>query len=659
MARFVGGLLASLLVAAASAQPADVLDRLQRLGEQRPQEALRALQALPLPPAATPPVGSAASSVAPAPTDGAVEHRRWVEGLLLIQAGRPEEAMQLYAKAGDDHPASLLLRAWAERRADRHQRADELARQAVAALPTCASCDRRLAYELQWLSALTHDALGDLSAAERAQQQALALAEQLGDTHRQARSLADLAQLQQARGDAEGAQQRLRRALDLPGLEPTSEAFVQLGKALVARAVGDSDGQRSALERALKLADPASRFANLVRVNLSDYWLHRGDAQQARSLAAAALSGAQGLNDAGLTRMARHNLVISLIQLRDLAQARLLSPLLQESGTELPPKEQLGMLNEQSKAWAQAGQWQEALRLLSLERELAAAFTQRQLEFVLAAQRQDQAAAQQQTELALLHEQQAVQEGQAANQRVLIWISLLAAVMLALALLVAGLLWAGSNAAQRRLHRSRRQLQDLAEFDALTGLRNRRALQDAMAARDAERSGEGGWMLIDIDHFKRINDSLGHASGDQVLQAVAQRLKAQVRDTDLLARWGGEEFLLHAPGAGQAALRQLAQRLLLSLSANPVQLDDGRQVQVSASIGFISLPLPRSSQVFDWERAVNWADMALYTAKNAGRNCAVGVLGANLDDARSLAQIEADFEGAAHAARVQLVQLRP
>ena len=164
--------------------------------------------------------------------------------------------------------------------------------------------------------------------------------------------------------------------------------------------------------------------------------------------------------------------------------------------------------------------------------------------------------------------------------------------------------------------------------------------------------------MLDIDHFKAINDGYGHAGGDQVLQSVAQRLAAQVRSEELLARWGGEEFLLHMPTVSAHELRHVAQRLMRTLSGAPITLDDGRSLRVTASVGFGVFPLPPHATPFTWERAVNWVDLALYTAKHAGRACAVGIVSANLPDATALAQIEADFEGAAHAARVQLVQLR-
>ena len=634
-------LLGLILMAPCRAQEAEQLDRLQRLGEQQPAQALVELQALPK-------TGS--------------RHQQWLEGWLLIQAGRMQEALRLQSGLAPTDPARLLLNALVERRSDRSQRADDLARQAVEGLANCRDCGPQLAFEAHWLRSHTHNSLGEWAAAEREQRKALMLAEQMGDVHRQARSLAHLAQWLQTNGKGPEAKATLDKALALPGLEPFSEVYVQLGLATVARQNRNPEARRIALERALALAEPGTRLANAARLHLSDHWLHNQQAQQARDLAEAALATAQTLQDLGQMRTARHNLAISLIQLGDSSQARQVSAQLaaqiERSGAEVPPSEQLEMLDEQAKAWAQAAQWPDALRALRAEQELAAAFAKQQLETALNDQRQNQETSRHSAELALLQDQQSTHHTQAENQRILRWLGVLAAVFLALGLAIGCLLWASSRAAQRRLQGSRAQLQDLAEHDALTGLCNRRGLLNRMSKLGNAHSAQGGWMLIDIDHFKRVNDDLGHAAGDQVLKAVASRLAAQVRDSDLLARWGGEEFLLHAPDASSMALRQLAQRMLQRLNKDPIRLDDGSHIAITASIGFLALPLPKMLKPFDWERAVSWADMALYTAKNAGRNRAIGVLGAKLEDERSLDQIEADFEGAALAARVQLVQLQ-
>jgi diguanylate cyclase (GGDEF)-like protein len=183
-------------------------------------------------------------------------------------------------------------------------------------------------------------------------------------------------------------------------------------------------------------------------------------------------------------------------------------------------------------------------------------------------------------------------------------------------------------------------LQVASERDALTGLANRRHFQAVMrlqaaaqqAAADAQagtaQAGptplEGSLLLIDIDHFKRINDSHGHAVGDAVLVEVAQRLVATLREQDLTVRWGGEEFLVYARGLPPEQVDVLAERLLAAIGSAPVR--HGRErLAVTASIGFATFPLLPDRRPIDWERAVDLVDKAMYLAKAHGRNRAYGV----------------------------------
>jgi diguanylate cyclase (GGDEF)-like protein len=122
---------------------------------------------------------------------------------------------------------------------------------------------------------------------------------------------------------------------------------------------------------------------------------------------------------------------------------------------------------------------------------------------------------------------------------------------------------------------SNEQLRIQAEIDPLTGLSNRHHLQTVMA----ERGGtglEGTLYLLDVDHFKRINDQCGHAGGDTVLVEIARRLRHTLRDDDLIVRWGGEEFLVLVRPLPQAEAEALAQRLLCALADVPVCTKAGR-----------------------------------------------------------------------------------
>jgi diguanylate cyclase (GGDEF)-like protein len=212
---------------------------------------------------------------------------------------------------------------------------------------------------------------------------------------------------------------------------------------------------------------------------------------------------------------------------------------------------------------------------------------------------------------------------QSLQQR--LWMAgLLAGVLL---LTLVGLLLRRMHSSNAQLQNSNAQLKVASERDPLTGLANRRHLLAVMgqpAAAGGSEGFDGSMMLIDIDHFKRINDTHGHATGDAVLVEVARRLRAALRENDLVVRWGGEEFLVVLRDTAPDEVEALAQRLLAAIGREPVALERG-SLNVTASIGFATFPLqPRRLQL-GWERAIDLVDTAMYLAKAHGRNRAYGV----------------------------------
>jgi len=164
-----------------------------------------------------------------------------------------------------------------------------------------------------------------------------------------------------------------------------------------------------------------------------------------------------------------------------------------------------------------------------------------------------------------------------------------------------------------------RALRGLARQDALTGLLNRgaigRALQREWSRR--ERSGVGyAVLMVDVDHFKRVNDSLGHAAGDAVLREVARRLGLGRRPLDRIGRYGGEEFVVLLPGIDGAGALTVAERLREAVAAAPVAID-AQTVAVTVSIGVAAAAAGDASP----DAPVARADAAMYAAKRAGRNC--------------------------------------
>jgi diguanylate cyclase (GGDEF)-like protein len=160
-----------------------------------------------------------------------------------------------------------------------------------------------------------------------------------------------------------------------------------------------------------------------------------------------------------------------------------------------------------------------------------------------------------------------------------------------------------------------------ATTDALTGLRNRRELDelaDALVCEARENGKQLACLMVDLDHFKSVNDAHGHPAGDAVLREVAARFAKRIRRSDVLARYGGEEFVVLLPDTDAAGALAMAARLRESLEAAPVLLGDGDDrvpIAVRASVGVASL-----GDGQDAAGLVAEADRALYRAKSLGRD---------------------------------------
>jgi diguanylate cyclase len=162
----------------------------------------------------------------------------------------------------------------------------------------------------------------------------------------------------------------------------------------------------------------------------------------------------------------------------------------------------------------------------------------------------------------------------------------------------------------------------LSSRDALTALANRRHFESVLA-RELDRVARAGepalLLMVDIDHFKRVNDSRGHAAGDLVIKSVAQALAQCVRPMDTVARVGGEEFAIALPNCPPAFGPMVAERVRARVERCQVDVGSGEPVRVTISLGGAFAPQWVRSNLRLW---MERADKQLYRAKNAGRNCA-------------------------------------
>jgi diguanylate cyclase (GGDEF)-like protein len=164
------------------------------------------------------------------------------------------------------------------------------------------------------------------------------------------------------------------------------------------------------------------------------------------------------------------------------------------------------------------------------------------------------------------------------------------------------------------LHEARRELEQLATHDPLTGLHNRAVLEELLGALSDRSTRPAALLSIDLDRFKAVNDVYGHAAGDAVLEAVARRMRAVLRADDALVRMGGDEFLAVLRAVPRTEVDRLAARLVLAVQ-EPVEFR-GHSLEVSASVGVALLPADRMLPAED--DAMARADAAMYLAKRAG-----------------------------------------
>lgn len=165
-----------------------------------------------------------------------------------------------------------------------------------------------------------------------------------------------------------------------------------------------------------------------------------------------------------------------------------------------------------------------------------------------------------------------------------------------------------------------RQLLKLADRDPLTGLYNRRALSELASAQIDFARRHGGKIAVlalDIDHFKNVNDTFGHATGDVVLAAVARQLRGLAREHDVVGRIGGEEFIMVLPETSTHEAGKAADRIREAIAQEPCDAS-GTQLPITVSIGIAAVNLNAEPA---FETAVRAADRMLYKAKSAGRNC--------------------------------------
>ncbi|WP_165390727.1 tetratricopeptide repeat-containing diguanylate cyclase [Pseudoduganella lutea] len=405
----------------------------------------------------------------------------------------------------------------------------------------------------------------------------------------------------------------LARALSLIDLGRPAEAEQDFARALrISR-----DGAMSVLE-------------GRVLADWADLALRRERFADAERLSRAALRVAEASADNGTAITARANLGFALGGQSRLAEALgYIDQVIAHFRRQGNKQALVSMLDEKGRMLQRQGALKELVGVLREQQELERKqFTEQRSKAVAALQERFERT-ENQRRIELLQEQNRLKDAVIRNRELQRVVLGLAVVLMLVIGGFIGLMYRRAGKSNARLRELNGRLAEHAERDPLTGLYNRRSFVDRMQARAGgvahERRGQARGagdvlVVLDLDHFKQVNDTHGHGAGDAVLVEVAKRLQAVVRDSDTVLRWGGEEFVIHSAGCDAAQAAALARRILDAIAGTPVDAG-GTLLRVTVSAGMIDLPFAGLDEAqCGWQQALELADGALYLAKSAGRN---------------------------------------
>lgn len=556
--------------------------------------------------------------------------------------------------------SSRLIRARATARAGNLPRADALLQDAIGRLPDDLTPRQR--YRFVAAQTQIKQDSGKLDTAVRLGHEALALADHTDDAWRQAEARATLAY---AYCDAKQCERARAIALEGLALAESARDGVALSRGhntmgIVLDGLGDTQGERRSFELAIEHARRAGSKLDEVRMlaNMADFFLKSADYQTALKYGERALPLARELNDASSETVALANIGLSQISLhqfelgkRNVREAMAIDERRGSPTGVSDTTRELGVYLEK------AGDLPGAIAAYHAHRRLATTLLRSDQQKAILAMQEQYDAERRTRALALLNRENDIKAEQLRRgelQRRLGW---LLATAFVLSFAVVALLYRRVRQTNRLLANSNALLKVQSERDPLTGLANRRHFQAVMHQLAADGKLAGTFFLIDIDHFKTVNDQHGHSAGDAVLIEVAQRLRSTLREQDLIVRWGGEEFLVVVQSLNAAQVDALAQRLLGALDRAAVVVDAHR-IAVTASIGYATFPIGPASVHLAWERAIDLVDTAMYLAKAHGRNRAYGVRLLQAGDEASVVALTHGLEDAWRDGRVDLTLLQ-
>jgi diguanylate cyclase (GGDEF)-like protein len=410
----------------------------------------------------------------------------------------------------------------------------------------------------------------------------------------------------------------------------------------------------------------ATRMIANTLVNLSDSYLKERDYQRTLQFANESIVAARQSNDDATEATARINIGQAYMGLGRIAEGKKsfeAGLAFYEKANSKPDLQ--SVLMEYGQALERAGDMGGAVAAYHRERAISNELFEKQRQKAVLELQEKYEAEKRERQIELLSRENQVKGTEIDNRRLQQRVWWLLALVFALASMVVGLLYRKVRHANAQLEVKNLELKAQSALDPLTMLYNRRHFQDYMRTHNhvEKREGEkrahhgddivGALFLLDVDHFKNVNDTYGHAAGDAVLRMIAENLRVALRETDMIVRWGGEEFLAFLPAIPRHGVEEIARRILVSISSQAVSYQE-HKISVNVSVGFSPFPLVPIDTPLPWERAVNLVDMALYLAKAHGRNRAYGVRGFENFEQTSMEAIEQDLERAWRAGFVDL-----
>jgi len=559
--------------------------------------------------------------------------------------------LQILAHQGDRSAAVAehYVRAYSLYQRDQYSAADtELKRIDIESIASPAE-----RYRVSVLHGNTLRMLGQAEAALPFLERGLDLAHEMRDETRGLHAMLWLTHIFMSTGNLERASALLESARRLAMTQGDEAALVEVeGRA---SDIADRQGNRAEERRAsLAALDHAKRAGSskwlaTALVNLGDSYLKTRDFAESLKYSKQALPIILRLRESGDIPIVMFNEGLAYIGLGNIKPGEKLA---EDSIAQALAGDNLldvkEFLREYADALEHAGYLMMAIQVYHRYEEVSEkimTITRQRAFLELSAKFDDERQAR---ELELLRRDNALKASEMLGQRLRLQLILAGAFFVTC--LCAALMWMFA-----RVRKANNRLRFDSERDALTGLRNRRYFNEYVLSVDGARPVGGCVLLADLDHFKRINDTLGHPAGDAVLATVSHRLSAALRESDKLVRWGGEEFLAILDPITREQADSTVERLLQTVRRDPV-LWSGQAIQCTISIGYAFFPMTGSVTEISLENAISLVDKALYEAKRRGRDRACLISSVSAVDERDLTVISAEFESAAADLRVLLVE---